>query len=37
MKVACLEPPVIIEILQGKTASLVIESPETLGTVSYEF
>ena len=30
MKVTCLEPPVIIEILQGKTASLVIESPETL-------
>ena len=30
MKVTCLEPPVIIEILQGKTASLVIECPETL-------
>ena len=28
MKVTCLEPPVIIEILQ--TASLVIECPETL-------
>ena len=28
MKVTCLEPPVIIEILQGKTASLVIECPK---------